>query len=435
MIIPNFKCDQDGKFVYLTIKAINSRLERTEFDLNENIVIFTSPPYHLRLNLPGSVIVNEDEDNCKWNCDTNEFVLKLKKLNENEHFDGLDLVSKLLAIPTEDELRKKKLNLIELVDQVNVDDSNVDNSNVDEDEDLFSFKFDLNESNRSILNTNFNYGFLNCYSSVIERYQDELWQLTDNRNPGELSANERRGERLKKEAADFNEEHYLFDQYENNKFIDNLRLAKSVWLDKHESFELSEDEVFRLKNLPKKEFKLKKDEKLIALYTLIDVLYAYCYDKRINEGDQSTESAWNISKLSSTFSWFDTFHQIDDVLQACLRRSLCYPLFRNYELSKSVLSDLIKLLNNGNLYVIKCLLEMHQLLNQYGDFKYLLNDLFVNDLLIAIQYLDKKYFTRLANLIETKLSAINKCNLDFDLILLDEAAKSTILDQIECLNC
>lgn len=48
MIIPNFKCDQDRQFVYIEIKAPNARLKSTEFDLTENVIIFTSPPYHLR---------------------------------------------------------------------------------------------------------------------------------------------------------------------------------------------------------------------------------------------------------------------------------------------------------------------------------------------------------------------------------------------------
>ena len=48
MIIPNFKCRQDDQFIYIEIKAVNAKLERTEFDINDNVIVFTSPPYHLR---------------------------------------------------------------------------------------------------------------------------------------------------------------------------------------------------------------------------------------------------------------------------------------------------------------------------------------------------------------------------------------------------
>ena len=148
-------------------------------------------------------------------------------------------------------------------------------------------------------------------------------------------------------------------------------------------------------------------------------------------GEQSSESAWTISKLSSTFSCFDTFWQADDLLVACLRRSLCYPLYRNYELSKEVLRDVVRVLQSGRIASIKCLLEIQRLFNEYGDFKYLLNELFVNDYVLAIQYLDEKYFGRLAETIASKADSICKQRLDLDLLLLDQAAESTILEQFE----
>ena len=247
-----------------------------------------------RLNLPGSVAPLPDEESCKWNSATNEFVLKLKKLNENEHFEGLDLISRLLTVPTEDQLKKNNSNLIEVIEPCE------DSGEPDDPVGIFDENFQLNEYERtisSLLNTKHSYGFLNRHSDLLEKYQDDLWQLADLKNPGELSLEERRTERLKKESADFDEEHYLFDQYENNQFIDGLRLKKSEWLDGLRSGGasdghsgdlpsngLTDDEIFRLKNLPRKEFKLTKDEKLIVLYGLVDILFAYCYDKRINEG-------------------------------------------------------------------------------------------------------------------------------------------------------
>lgn len=78
---------------------------------------------------------------------------------------------------------------------------------------------------------------------------------------------------------------------------------------------------------------------------------------------------------------------------------------------------------------------MQKLFNEYGDFKYLLNDLYINDYIIAIQYLDKKYFKRLVELIDSKMNSTNKERLDLDLVLLDKAADSTILNQMEMLKC
>lgn len=123
------------------------------------------------------------------------------------------------------------------------------------------------------------------------------------------------------------------------------------------------------------------------------------------------------------------------MLVACLRRSLCYPLYRNYELSKMVLQDAIQVLQNGRLAAIKCLLDIQRLFNKYGDFKYLLNELFVNDYVLAIQYVDEKYFDRLVELIGSKANSTGKDRLDLDLVLLDRAAESTILEQFEELKC
>lgn len=249
-----------------------------------------------RLNLPGNVTSTEDDESCKWNSDTNEFVLKLRKSIENEHFEGLDLISRLLTVQTEAELQKSR-NLIEVIDQSEDQRSEDRQSDSEPDDqcDIFDENFQLNEyeqATRSVLDTKHNYGFLNRHSGVLEKYQDELWQLADLQNPGELSIEERRTERLKKEYEDFDEEYYLFDQYENNKFIDGLRLKQGEWLNglasesagSAPSNALTDDEIFRLKNLPRKEFKLTKNEKLVVLYGLVDILFAYCYDKRINEG-------------------------------------------------------------------------------------------------------------------------------------------------------
>lgn len=139
--------------------------------------------------------------------------------------------------------------------------------------------------------------------------------------------------------------------------------------------------------------------------------------------------------MSPTFSCFDTFWQADDLLVACLRRSLCYPLYRNYQLSIAVLADVIRVLQSGRIACIKCLLDIQRLFNQYGDFKYLLNELFVNDCVLAVQYLDEKYFSRLAELIESKVKLMCKERLDLDLVLLDQAAESTILEHFKELKC
>lgn len=98
------------------------------------------------------------------------------------------------------------------------------------------------------------------------------------------------------------------------------------------------------------------------------------------------------------------------------------------------MEDVIKLLTNGQVFIVKCLLEIHKLFNEYGEFKFLLNDLFINDFIIVTQYLDQKYFNRLIELLKSKLKTISKDRLGFDLVLLDKAGEEIILEQIRCLD-
>jgi protein SHQ1 len=67
----------------------------------------------------------------------------------------------------------------------------------------------------------------------------------------------------------------------------------------------TDDEIDSLKNLPKKSFILDKNEKFMAYTGLVDILYAYCYNNRVNCGESNSEDGWTIAKLSATLSWFE----------------------------------------------------------------------------------------------------------------------------------
>lgn len=60
-----------------------------------------------------------------------------------------------------------------------------------------------------------------------------------------------------------------------------------------------------LKELPNKEYLLSAKEENAVLLGLVDILFAYCYDKRTFGFENSVENGWVTNKLSSTLSWFD----------------------------------------------------------------------------------------------------------------------------------
>ena len=68
------------------------------------------------------------------------------------------------------------------------------------------------------------------------------------------------------------------------------------------------------------------------------------------------ESAWTICKLSPTLSWLDWFKSLDEVMTACYRRALCYPLSRHWDLTRKVYQDVKRIFQLGTDTV--CLFQM-----------------------------------------------------------------------------
>lgn len=84
----------------------------------------------------------------------------------------------------------------------------------------------------------------------------------------------------------------------------------------------------------------------IAL-SLLDVTFAYAYDLRTNSGEHTVESGWTIAKLAPTLSVLARWSNAHEALVAAVRRSLVYPVYRNWELSMKVLDDVEKILQIG----------------------------------------------------------------------------------------
>ena len=85
-----------------------------------------------------------------------------------------------------------------------------------------------------------------------------------------------------------------------------------------------------------------------------------------------------------------------DVVQCFLRRSLCYPLHRNFKLSKLVIEDTQKMLRVGKILVLKQLLKIVRLFNK-SEPRYLLNQLYVQDYCVWIQKASDETLSSLAS--------------------------------------
>jgi protein SHQ1 len=117
--------------------------------------------------------------------------------------------------------------------------------------------------------------------------------------------------RIENENEKFEDDHYLADLFDNN-YIESVLLKYKPDFggngdeeDEHDAEGFTQKEQDCLKQLPRKTFMLDKEQKFCAFAGLVDILFAYAYNNRVNCGETNVESGWTIVKLSSTLSWFD----------------------------------------------------------------------------------------------------------------------------------
>jgi protein SHQ1 len=100
--------------------------------------------------------------------------------------------------------------------------------------------------------------------------------------------------------------------------------------------------------------------------------------------ENNVESAWTISKLSSSLSWLEEFPKIENCLFSFLRRVLTFPLYRHFDLGMECIKDVSKALKLGKIFLLKCFIDMKDIF-EHDQEKYLLNNLFIDDYCIWIQ--------------------------------------------------
>lgn len=283
------------------------------------------------------------------------------------------------------------------------------------------------------------YGFNAAYSKVFTGLDDaELLEISSHES---IPPKDRRALRLRAEAAAFDPDHYMADFMEDaavNTALDYTpwwRLVASeqllerangatAWGSSDERCEphtsslhggataavtdaeasanadswccIGSAEQEQLLQLPRKDYLMGRRERRVALCGLIDILFAYCYDVRTTAGEASCESGWTIRKLSSQLSWLENFDNVRDAAVACVRRSLCYPLLRHWELALAVLRDVLRLLELGRVATLRALLRCRQLLQTTVEYGFLLNRIWVEDYCIWLQQQPPRRIARLA---------------------------------------
>ncbi|KAM3843691.1 protein SHQ1 homolog isoform 1-T4 [Vipera latastei] len=416
MITPVFELSQDPDFLTIIIKVPYARVSEFDVYFEGNLFRFYAKPYFLRLTLPGRVVEDGRE---KASYDSGIFTIHLPKETPGEKFDGLDMLTALLA-------PKKSRSAKPLVEEMGAPDE----ENMEEEEEFdWEIEQTLQKDNTedSLCPSN-TYGFGSQKSGVFRWLQDELNEVVDVKNPDITPASERREKRLAAEAAKFDPDHYLADFFEDEA-IHHLLNYKPWWVNAYELMmnaqestswiSFTEDEKEQLRKFTNRTFLLDKRTSQQVYLSLIDILLAYCYEVCATEGENNVESPWNIRKLSSTLCWLESFTSISEVLISFGRRVLCYPLYRHFSLVIRALNDTIMILKLGKSAILKCLLDIHKIFRE-NDPAYILNDLYITDYCIWIQKAKSKKLAALADCLQK--AELGKEDLGFELNELETAA-------------
>ncbi|XP_040890972.1 protein SHQ1 homolog [Toxotes jaculatrix] len=421
MITPAFDLSQDPDYLILNIRVPYTRTAEFDLYIDGTDFKFYAKPYFLRLTLPGR-IVEDGREKAKFDIDKGLFTLRVPKETAGQHFEGLQMLTSLLA-------PKGSRSAKPLIEDLSSGPSDSVGDDEEADEEEFDWQVEQDvymESSEEEMRALQKYGFGNQRSGVFARLQEELSDVIDIKNPEGTTAAERRQARLEAEASAFSPDHYLADLFEDEEIKGLLKfrpwwekLLPSTEQEGEAAVSFTDDEKEQLRKFTNRSYLLDKTSRYQAWLGLVDVLLAYSYEVRSTEGEHNVESPWTIRKLSGTLCWLETYSSLQDVLLSFGRRVLCYPLYRHFALVSAAVRDTTKILQSGKACVLKCLLDIHKVFRE-NDPAYILNDLYITDYCIWIQRVKSNKVTAFAATLQK--ASLSKKDLDLELEELEEAA-------------
>jgi len=429
MIKPDFSITQDAEFLYIKILIKYVKITNAEFDIEENNFKFYCKPYLLDLYFPAK-IANDERAKSSYDVEKGELLCKIPKEQKGQHFENLDMITTLFKpkndLPMVSELSKQKKNnspLIEVISSMeNVNISESKTQNTANKEEIKNTMPETEKPMEILVAGPPKYGFNKQYSQVFQNLIEEKADICDI-DIEKICAEERWTQKTMKENSEFDYDRYISDTFECPELNDIILFENP--LIKNLDNKLKSEEYETLKKLPNKEYLINNEK--ASLLQIIDILYAYSYDQRTNCFDFSSESNWNITKLSNTFSCFcdmediaSLTNPIKNLLISLYRRTLIYPLYRKFDLCEIVKKDLVLLISKGKLEIVRSLLNVKRIFEK-SEPKYLLNKIFVDDFIIWIQKVEEAKIQELAKIINETI--ILKEDLGLDLLEYEDLYK------------
>ena len=466
-VTPSFGLTQTDEFVFVKIKIPYVKISSTELHCEGQDFTFYCRPYLLKLSLPFCVV---DDERCRAVIDLEDengaVTVHLPKEDHGKFFTDLDLSTKLLSLRTISDnvwsknLKEKSACLTSNIEVLNSTElNNFHCDGTDRKSTSPCIRADLNlydVSTASIITTNSSqrYGFNNMYCKVFSTLRELFCSLLEVEDPESTPPTIRRQQRITGEELLFCPERYIADYLEAEqdyiyveamKFVPHWDIQWFRWthhntadsvFDELGGFNEMERNVMQNK-LPRRGYvigKNSKEEKSVIL-GLVDILYAYCYDHRMNIGEENVESALNISRLSARLSWLESYEHDGDnivlVMQYAIRRSLIYPYFRNWKFSKKILEDCAKIVLLGKKCILKSLLQVRKIF-EISDTHYIFNKIFIDDYCAYIQIIDANVFLSLGNEMNSSVRLITKEKVGLSILAIEDFLQFESEDESDC---
>ena len=459
MITPKFEISQDEEFIFLKIYAPFTKISEAEFFIECDNICFYSKPYYLRLHLPGR-LADDDKCEAKYDVENGLYTANITKETKGEMFEGLEMLTKLLTPPDSSKNKYQHVFLEEIcrdgpssevtetsaVIELDAASSssealltnNLSERSVPERHNFYEnvndlnfdwyFPQDFSKEDISTVLTDAKYGFALKLSGLSHNFS-EFDDIFDVKQPDKLIVVEKKLIKSQHEYEHFSKEHYLADLYldEDDSMLTEILDYQPWWRKSIKQCKICSVMKDYMIKFPKRKYAIDDEIMPLVLYGLVDIIYAYSYNYRILLGEVNVESSWTISKIAATLSWLYSFSSLQEVIVSCYRRSLIFPLHRNWKLCEKILQDVLIIISGGKKPILKCLLCVYDCI-LHNDLYYIFNDMYIVDYCIWIQSVRSEIIESLVG--SLKLLRVTKEDIALDLVDLETAAELVVKENI-----
>ena len=237
MLTPIFSVAQDDAVVTITMRTPYVRAEELELDVSGNVFKCHVRPYYLSLAFKQRLMSSEtSEPRARWDVDSGEMTVVIKKETPGEHFDNLDMLTELLTQPKRAQASVVRGNGIEVLparsDAHTAGETGRDEARESDDD----FDWEIPqvlpgaEAAEVLLNRS-KYGFNDRHQGVFASRQEYQTEMIDLKDADSVPASERPALRVAQEDEKFVEEHehYLCDTLGAEEPLPSLLSFVSPW--------------------------------------------------------------------------------------------------------------------------------------------------------------------------------------------------------------